>query len=153
MSAATAPQHVPTTLYDEELYAWAFTTAALVRQRRFLEIDLDHLAEELEDMGKRERRSLKSQMRTVILHLLKWRYQPDKRSPSWRQSIRNGRIEIQELLHDSPSLAGQVPQILDETYPAVRADAVDETGLPEATFPAQCPFTVEQALDAQFWGE
>lgn len=153
MSTAVPLQYPQSDLYDVDFYAWINVTADLLRQRRFAEIDVVHLAEELEDMGKRERRSLKSHLRNVMLHLLKWRYQPDKRSPSWQQSIRNGRIEIQELLHDSPSLAGQVSQILDETYPAARADAVDETGLTEDTFPLQCPFTAEQLVDAQFWAE
>jgi hypothetical protein len=153
MGTAVSRQHPATDLYDTDFYAWTVATANLLRQQRFMEIDIAHLAEELEDMGKRERRSLKSHMRNVILHLLKWRYQPDKRSPSWRQSIRNGRLEIQELLHDSPSLAGQISQILDDTYPAARADAIDETGLSENIFPTQCPFTSEQVLDAGFWAE
>lgn len=146
------PIHSPTTcLYDEDFYDWIRITVSLLRQRRFAEIDIAHLAEELEDMGKRERRSLKSHIRNVILHLLKWQYQSDKRSPSWRQSIRNGRIEIHELLHDSPSLANLVPQILNDEYPTARADAIDETGLIEATFPVQCPFTIEQILAREFW--
>ena len=106
-TAATTPM-AETSLYDEDFYEWILTTAALLRQRRFADIDIAHLVEELEDMGKRERRALKSHIRNVILHLLKWRYQPDKRSPSWRQSIRNGRIEIHEILRDSPSLTGFV---------------------------------------------
>jgi hypothetical protein len=153
MSTATSPQQSFACLYDEDLYAWAVTTAALLRQRRFTEIDLEHLAEELEDMGKRERRALESHIRNVILHLLKWRYQQDKRGGSWRQSIRNGRIEIQKLLRDSPSLANQVSQMVDDEYPAARADAIDETGLSEETFPILCPFTAEQALNAGFWTE
>jgi hypothetical protein len=97
-------------------------------------------------MGKRERRTLESHIRNIILHLLKWRYQPDKRSASWRQSLRNGRIEVQKLLRDSPSLANQVPHMIEDEYPAARADAMDETGA-EDVFPAQCPFTVEQILN------
>jgi hypothetical protein len=118
-----------------------------------MEIDIEHLAEELEDMGKRERRALESHIRNVILHLLKWRYQPEKRGASWRQSIRNGRIEIQKLLRDSPSLTSQVSQMIDDEYPAARADAIDETELSESFFPIQCPFTVEQVLDVRFLPE
>jgi hypothetical protein len=147
MSTAVSFHPPETDLYDEDFYAWTTKTAFLLRENRFSEIDIAHLAEELEDMGKRERRSLKSHIRNVILHLLKWQYQSDKRSPSWRQSIRNGRIEIHELLHDSPSLANLVDQILDDDYPAAQADAVDETGLDENTFPVQCPFTVEASTD------
>src|SRR5262249_37819854 len=153
MSTAISQQHSEVDLYDEDFYVWTMTTAALLRQRRFAEIDVAHLAEELEDMGKRERRALESHIRNVTLHLLKWSYQPEKRSGSWRQSIRNGRIEIRKLLRDSPSLTSQVSQILDDEYSAARADAVDETGLAENTFPVQCPLTAEQVLNAGFWPE
>jgi hypothetical protein len=153
MSTAVSSLHSEPCLYDEDFYAWTLTTAELLRQRRFAEIDIVHLAEEVEDMGKRERRALESHIRNVTLHLLKWRYQPGKRGVSWRQSIRNGRIEIQKLLRDSPSLASQMPQMLEAEYPAARADASDETGLAEGTFPAQCPFTVAEVLNAGFWPE
>ena len=153
MSTAASIRHPDPCLYDEDFYAWAMATAALLRQRRFAEIDIAHVAEELEDMGKRERWKLESQMRNVTLHLLKWRSQPEWHSVSWRQSIRNGRIEIQKLLHDSPSLTGQIPQTLDNEYPAAWADATDETRLSEETFPPHCPFTAEQVLDAEFWPE
>ena len=153
MSTVSSSIHSEPCLYDEDFYAWTITTAELLRQRRFSEIDIAHLAEELEDMGKREHRALESHIRNVTLHLLKWRYQPEKRGTSWRQSIRNGRIEIQKLLRDSPSLASQMPQILEEEYPAARADASDETGLTEDTFPAHCPFTAELVLNVGFWPE
>jgi hypothetical protein len=151
MSTAATTHQSKACPYDEDFYAWAMMTAALLRQRRFAEIDITHLVEELEDMGKRERRALESQIRNVTLYLLKWCSQPEKRGASWRQSIRNGRIEIQKLLRDSPSLAGYVPQMLADEYPAARADAIDETGLSEETFPTYCPFTAEQVLDSRFW--
>jgi hypothetical protein len=151
MSTAATPRHVKVGLYDEDFYAWALRTAALLRQRRFAEIDIAHLAEELEDMGKRERRALESYLRNVTLHLLKWRYQPEKRGASWRQSIRNGRIEIQKLLRDSPSLSGEISQMLADEYSAARADAIDETGRGGEIFPIHCPFTGEQVMDSEFW--
>lgn len=153
MSTAVPLQYPQSDLYDVDFCAWINVTTDLLRQRRFADIDVVHLAEELEDMGKRERRALESHIRNVILHLLKWHYQPEKRGSSWRQSIRNGRIEIQKLLRDSPSLARQLSQFLDDEYPAARADAIDETELTEDTFPTQCPFTAEQLVDAQFWAE
>lgn len=153
MSTAASIPSAETSLYDTDFHDWILTTASLLRQRRFSDIDLEHLVEEIEDMAKRERRALESHIRNVTLHLLKWRYQPDKRSSSRRQSIRNGRIEIQKLLRDSPSLATHVLQMLADEYPAARADAIDETGLSENLIPDQCPFTFEQVQDSQFWPE
>ena len=153
MSTAAPPRHPAPCLYDKDFYAWIRATVELLRQRRFTEIDIAHLTEELEDMGKRERRACESHLRNVTLHLLKWQSQPEKRGTSWRQSLRNGRIESQKLLRDSPSLGGQIPQMIEAEYPAARADAIDETGLTEDTFPTQCPFTAEQVLDAGFWPE
>ena len=151
MSTAATKLHSELCLYDEDFYAWTMMTAVLLRQRRFAEVDIVHLAEELEDMGKRERRALESHLRNVTLHLLKWRSQSEKRGASWRQSTRNGRIEIQKLLRDSPSLTGYIPQMLEDEYVAARADAIDETELSEETFPSHCPFTVEQVMDSEFW--
>ncbi|MGH8478811.1 MAG: DUF29 domain-containing protein [Gammaproteobacteria bacterium] len=137
--------------YEEDFYAWALSSAALLREKRFSGIDATHLAEEIEDMGKRERRALESHVRNLILHLLKWKYQPAQRSTSWRQSIRNGRIEIRKILRDSPSLAGSVAGIGVEEYPAARADAIDETGLADSVFPERFPFPGDELLDAESW--
>lgn len=140
-----------TQLYDQDFYAWAMKSAELLKERRFSEIDAEHIAEELEDVGKSERRSLESHIHNVVLHLLKWQYQPGLQGVSWRQSIRNGRIAIDKILRDSPSLKGKLQEILVSEYPAARADAIDETGLEEQTFPETCPFTLEQVLDTDFW--
>ncbi len=153
MSTAVSTPLPDPSLYDKDFYAWLFETADLLRQGRYTEVDVTHVVEELEDMGRCERRAVENHIRNVVLHLLKWQYQPAKRGASWRKSIRNGRIEIQELLKDSSSLTRQTAQMLTNKYPAARADAVDETGLGEETFPGQCPFTVEQILDAEYWGE
>ena len=153
MSTAVSASLPDPSLYDKDFYAWLFETAVLLRLGRYTEVAVAHVVEEPEDLGKRERRTVENHIRNVVLHLPKWRYQPDKRGASWRQSIRNGRIEIQELLKDSPRLARQMAQMAAKMYPVARADVVDETELGAATFPEQCPFTVEQVLDAKYWGE
>lgn len=104
-------------------------------------------------MGKRERRALENHIRNLILHLLKWRYQPLQRSTSWRQSIRNGRIEIHKILRDSPSLTGSVAGIAVEEYDAARPDAIDKTGLADSVFPERYPFAGDELLDAESWPE
>ena len=118
MSTAVSTPLPDLSLYDKDFYTWFFQTADLLRQGRLAEIDAVHVAEELEDMGKRERRTLESHIRNVTLPLLKWRYQSDKRTPSWRKSIRNERLEIQALLQDSPSLASEPARMLADAYPA-----------------------------------
>ena len=134
-------------LYDVDLAAWLAEQAALARSGLGAELDLPHLAEALDDLGKTLRRALRSQLRRVILHLLKWRFQPDRRSRSWVESIDNGRAEIGDILADSPSLRGQGPGLLVEIWPSARGQAIRQTGLSDATFPQDCPFTLDEVLD------
>jgi hypothetical protein len=142
-------------LYDEDFYAWTQEQAALLREGAVHELDLVNLAEEIESLGKRDRRALGSHLRNLVLHLLKWQYQPGGRltGQSWQSSIRNARAEIAVLLEDSHSLRPEVAGLLARWYPLARLDAADETRLSLATFPAVCPWMVEQVLDADFWPE
>ena len=140
----------PTT-YDTDFYLWTQQQAALLRQGQTMELDMANLAEEIEDIGKNNRLALESSLSNVIMHLLKWRYQPERRGTSWKLSIRNGRRQIEKRLKNSPSLKPQLPMIVQEEYPPARENAADETGLPLSTFPDQCPFTVEQVLDVEYW--
>lgn len=142
-------------LYDQDFYAWTQEQAALLREGALHDLDVTNLAEEIESLGKSDRRTLGSHLRNLVLHLLKWRYQPAGRSSghSWRSSIRNARAEIAVLLEDSPSLRREVSGLLTRWYPLARQDAADETGLPLATFPEACPWTAEQVLDTDFWPE
>ncbi|WP_295454377.1 DUF29 domain-containing protein [uncultured Thiodictyon sp.] len=133
--------------HDRDFYAWATDSAACLRAGRWAEVDVDQIAEELEDMGKQQKHALAGHLKILILHLLKWRYQPGLRGVSWRRWINNARDEIAELLEDSPSLATKLPEIATRRYPAARSRASLETGLTLETFPAQCPFTVDQLLD------
>jgi hypothetical protein len=137
--------------YDADLVAWALANAALLREGRLSEIDAEHLAEELEDLGKSERRALCSHLRVLVLHLLKWQFQPGLRGPSWRLSIENTRREIQIILEDSPSLKEVTETCLQKEYVLACRNAVIETGLPEEHFPSALPYTVEQVLTEDFW--
>ncbi|WP_295384602.1 DUF29 domain-containing protein [uncultured Thiodictyon sp.] len=137
--------------YEVDLVAWALDNAALLRAGRLSEVDAQHLAEELEDLGKSERRSLGSHLRVLVTHLLKWQYQPGLRGASWRLSVLNARAAIRGILADSPSLVPETPRHLDAVYHLARANAIGETGLPEASFPPDCPYTIEQVLSETFW--
>jgi Domain of unknown function DUF29 len=145
--------HPNAELYDQDFYAWTQEQAALLRKGIVDALDLAHLAEEIESLGKSDRRALGSHLRTLVMHLLKWQYQPGghQTGHSWRSSIRNARAEIDVLLEDSPSLQQEVVGLLARWYPLARLDAADETRLPLTTFPTACPWTPFQVLDANFW--
>jgi hypothetical protein len=133
------------------LVAWALENAALLRAGRLEEIDAAHIAEELEDLGKSERRALGSHLRNLVMHLLKWQFQPEGRSGSWRSSIDNARAEIAEILEDSPSLRPAAAERLEQGYGLARRNAISETGLAPTAFPKQCPYSLEQVLSDGFW--
>ena len=134
------------TSYDADFFLWTQQQAARLRQGRWSQIDAANLAEEIESMGKSDRRAIISHLAIIILHLLKWRYQPERRGTSWRLSIRNGRQEIDWIVNDSPSLRRQLSELIESIYPMARENAADETGLALDVFPEQCPFTVEQVI-------
>jgi hypothetical protein len=136
--------------YEQDFNAWVNQHIALLQHGRLAEIDVGHLIEELESMGKRDRRELVSHLVILIAHLLKWEYQPDHRSNSWRNSIREQRYQITSQLQESPSLKSRLPEALSKAYPDAVELASDETELPFSTFPKDCPYTITQLLDKWF---
>lgn len=139
--------------YEQDYYLWFVDQARLLRSGMWQQVDVEHLAEELEDMGKREKRALRSRTVVLLAHLLKYAYQPERRSPSWNGTIREQRKQLSELLRDSPSLRPRLEEDLEDGYVSARLLAAGETGLPETVFPPNCPFTLEQLLDEHFWPE
>ena len=137
-------------LYDQDYYLWLSDTAKLLKAKKFTLLDLENLIEEIESLGKSEKRAIKSNLIIVILHLLKWRYQPEKQSNSWKSSIREHRRRIRELLIDSPSLKNYLPEILADCYLAAKKQASDETGLSVVAFPKASPFSLTECLDEDF---
>jgi hypothetical protein len=137
-------------LYNQDYYQWLTHTAKLLKEKEFTKLDLENLIEEIESLGKSEKRAISSNLIVVILHLLKWRYQPEKRSNSWKSSIREHRRRIQELLADSPSLKNYLPEILTTCYLAAKKQASDETGLSLVAFSEECPFSLTECLDEDF---
>lgn len=139
-------------LYDHDFYAWTQQQAALLREGAWHELDREHLIEEIESLGRSERKELRSLLEGLVLHLLKWRYQPDYQGRSWRDSIEENRACIPEALQETPSLGPQLPTLLGECYPRARRKAARQTRLPLATFPAICLWSVEQLLAEDFYG-
>jgi uncharacterized protein DUF29 len=139
--------------YNTDFNAWAQAQAAALRAKDWAQLDIEHLAEEVEELRKTERRAVRSQLRLILSHLLKWVYQSDKRTESWRSTITSGRVLVEEDLEENASLALEVDALAAWSYPRARRDAAKDTGLPLATFPEVCPWPVAQVLDADFWPE
>ena len=137
--------------YERDFYAWANEQAALLRAGRLGEADIAHIAEEIESMGKTEKRELVSRLSVLLLHLLKWRTQPGRRGPSWIATIKVQRNDLQDHLDDNPSLKALVPQAMSRAYGNAVLNAEAESGLPGAAFPSACPWTFEQVVDPDFW--
>jgi hypothetical protein len=137
--------------YETDFYAWTQAQAAALRAKDVAALDLEHLAEEIESLGKRDRRTVHGHLKVLLIHLLKWAHQPVRRSPSWRRSIHNARDTLRLVLDDSLTLRQQLPAILAEAYPRARRHAQEQTGLTLATFPAACPWPADQVLDEEFW--
>lgn len=132
--------------YDTDFYLWTQQQAALLRQGQFSRMDAENIAEEIESMGNSNRFALESFLANVIMHLLKWKYQPERRCTSWELSIVNGRHQIEKRLKNSPSLKPKLPEIIEGEYRLARRNASGETTLPLNIFPEQCPFTIEQII-------
>ena len=136
--------------YDADFFLWTQRQAELIRQGRFELVDWPHVAEEIEDMGRNRRRALEGHLEALMLHLLKWQFQPLHRSRSWQGTIRNARRRVQKLLDENPSLRGQLESLREENYPMARTSAAGETGAALSTFPERCPYSVQELLDDEF---
>ena len=136
--------------YEADFFAWTQEQARLLRYRDARGLDWENLAEEIDSMGRRDRRDLESRLRLILHQLLKWRVQPGLRGRSWQSTLREQRRQAAKLLKESPSLRPQLPALIDAAYPDALTDALDDTGLPLQTFPADCPFTVAQVLDLAY---
>ena len=142
-----------TTLYETDFYAWTQRQAELLRAAEFSEVDWNNLIEEIETLGRSDKRELISRLEVLLMHLLEWQFQAQKRGKSWRATIAEQRRRLRGLLAESPSLRAQLDEFVTNTYPdAVQAAAI-ETGLPTQTFPLQCPWRAAQIMDEEFWPE
>ena len=132
-------------LYEEDFALWAEQMADLLEAGRFQELDIENLVEEIRDLSKRERDRLLSSLRLIVQHLLKWDYEPEKRSRSWMATIQRERLHIQGYLQDSPSLKRYLTdEYLHQVFETARLDAIAETGL---DMPIDCPYGIEDVLE------
>jgi hypothetical protein len=140
-----------TSLYEADFYAWATQQASLLRAGDLSALDIANIAEEIESMGKSERRELISRLTILLQHLLKWQFQPGLRGNSWRYTIKVQRRDLTRHLADNPSLTAQLPAVLADAYASAVLLAAGETGLPDTAFPPECPWSYRQAADTEFW--
>jgi hypothetical protein len=145
-------------LYDRDFCLWAETMAEALRSGNLAELDVANLAEEVESLGRRDRRELTSRLVVLLHHLLKWQFQPSMRSGSWRGTLAEQRLRIRRLLQDSPSLRSVLEgamtsgrsETIDDCYSDAKIQAAAETGLMIETFPVDCPYPIESILNIEF---
>lgn len=137
-------------LYEQDFNLWLESTVNCLRDRKLSQMDYEHLIEELESMGRSDKNALKSNLRILLMHLLKYQYQPEKRSNSWRYTITEHRQRIRDSLEDSPSLKPFLREIFAKCYQDSRKLAADETGLSIHQFPQQCPFELDDILNLDY---
>lgn len=143
----------PLISYDRDFNLWIEQTVDLLKRGQFEALDIDNLVDELESMSKRDKREILSRLNVILMHLLKWKYQPSQRSLSWESSIQNNRQEIWSIIEDSPSLKSYPETVLDKAYQAALKGAARETQLSIDTFSVSCPFSVDEILNEDFFPE
>jgi hypothetical protein len=142
-------------LYDEDFLEWTRRSADLLRKHCFAQVDVEHVAEEIEDMGKRDQHETASRMTTLLMHLLKWQHQPqltytESGSSSWLSTIVKQRQQLGRVFQQSPSLRRYAQEILADVYSDAMVRATAETGLAKMAFPAECPFRFDQVVGQDF---
>ena len=139
--------------HDEDVYGWAIHTANLLRNKEMNEVDFENIIEEMEVLGRSEQHELKNRLSLVIMHLLKWQYQSEKRTRSWKLTLEEQRLQASACLEVSPSLKSQLDEILRNAYKIGKIKALKETELDETVFPQQCPYTFEEIMSDTFYPE
>jgi hypothetical protein len=137
--------------YDHDFYAWSQEQARLLRSGKVSEADLDHIAEEIESMGKSEKRELVNRLSVLLMHLLKWQFQPSARSVSWQLTIEEQRDRLADHLADNPSLKATLGSSIASGYRLAILGAARESGLDRTVFPLTCPWSADQIMADDFW--
>jgi Domain of unknown function DUF29 len=140
-------------LYDRDFVGWTEQMIEALRQGDWAGLDVENLIEEVKALGRSDRRAIKSRLEVLLMHLLKWQFQPEMRSRSWQATILEQRLRIADILEDSPSLNAYLPTVVEGCYDSARKLAAIETGLPIERFPADCEYPIGQLLDQTYLPE
>ena len=140
-----------TTLYETDFNLWIEQTVNQLKNGQIQDLDIENLIEEVQSMGSNDKREIKSRLIVLIMHLLKYKYQPKKKTKSWTSTIITQRNELELVLENSPSLNPFLKENISECYQKSRKNAARETKLPLTTFPLECPFTSEQIIDSDYF--
>ena len=137
--------------YEQDFYGWTQEQAGLLRAGRLTDLDIENLIEEVETMGRSEKRALESALTVLLVHLLKWQYQPVRRGRSWELTIKTQRINFMKILRDNPGLKPSLDQVMMDAYQMAVINASQETGLDEKSFPVACPWSLLDATNHDFF--
>jgi hypothetical protein len=137
--------------YEKDFHGWTIEQANLLRNGQFSSLDIENIIEEIEAMGRSEKRELESRLTVLLLHLLKWKYQELRRSRSWQLSIDEQRIKFEEVLEENPSLKPKLDEILAKAYRLAVIQAARETNISKAVFPSSCPWSLEQLIQEDYY--
>jgi hypothetical protein len=140
-------------LYERDFFTWTQEQARLLRERRFDDLDLDNLVDEVESVGSSEKREVRSRLVVLIGHMLKWRFQPGGRGPSWIETLFEQRQQLNDILDNSPSLRSYASEQISRAYRGARLLASKETGIAFGVFPTECPFDEKAVLNLEFFPE
>jgi hypothetical protein len=137
--------------YEKDFYSWTQEQADLLRKGQFNNLDIPNLIEEIETMGRSEKRELESRLTILLLHLLKWKFQEVRRGRSWQLSIDEQRIQFEETLDENPGLKPQIDEIMKKAYRLAVIKAARETKISKAVFPECCPWNLAQIIEDEFY--
>ena len=136
--------------YDGDFYTWSQQQGRLVREGRWSEVDRENVAEEIESLGREQFNKLESAIRVILIHILKWDHQPEKRSRSWAVSIATQRAELEDILGDNPGLRPRIGEAIFRAYRKARLQAINETGLKKSAFTDACPYSFDDIASRPF---
>ena len=145
-----APEKPVAADYENDFYSWTLEQARLLREAQWAQVDRDNVAEEIESLGREQFNKLESALRVILIHMLKWDHQPNRRTRSWILSIESQRVEVENILTDNPGLKPRVSDALTRAYRRARIDAAKETRLEKAVFPESCPYEWDDLMSRDF---